>query len=64
MKRGTQVRITHCAEAGLEKYKDKIFAIDSEVTMLGGQKVVWLSGVDGTKPPRGPFALKYLERVL
>ena len=46
-----------CAEASLEKYKDKVWTVRSEPWDLCGSEVVLLEGF------RGGFATEYLRKV-
>ncbi len=56
IKPGDQVKIVNCAEATMEKYKDKVFTVRSEPWKLGhGEEVVLLEGMSGG------FATKCLE---
>lgn len=54
---GDNVKIVDCAEATLEKYKDKIFTVTSEPWNLCGSEVIKLEGI------AGGFATEFLRKV-
>jgi hypothetical protein len=54
---GDQVVMHTCAEARMDKYKDKIWAVASEPWDLCGSEVVLLEGY------RGGFATEFLRKV-
>lgn len=56
-KPGDKAKMVNCAEARLEKYKDKVWEVDSEPWNLCGSEVVLLRGF------RGGFATKCLMKV-
>ena len=57
LKPGDKVKMVDCAEARLEKYRDRIWEVDSEPWNLCGSEVVLLQGF------RGGFATKFLRKV-
>ena len=57
LKPGDKVVMHTCAEARLEKYKDKVWTVVSEPWDLCGSEVVMLEGF------RGGFATEYLKKV-
>ncbi len=58
LKPGDQVVMVNCAEAQMDKYKDKVFNVKSEPWDLCGSEVVLLEGKSG-----GGFATKFLKKV-
>lgn len=56
-KPGDKVKLVNCAEAQLEKYKDKVWTVRSESWNLCGTEVVLLEG------KAGGFATKYLRKA-
>lgn len=54
---GDKVIMHKCSEAGIEKYKDKIWVVRSEPWDLCGSEVVLLEGKSGG------FATEYLKKV-
>lgn len=54
---GDKVKIVDCAEARLEKYKDKTFVVTSEPWNLCGSEVIKLEGISGG------FATEFLRKV-
>lgn len=57
LKPGDKVIMHTCYEASMEKYKDKVWTVDSEPWDLCGSEVVMLGGY------RGGFATEYLRKV-
>jgi len=58
LKPGDKVKMVRCAEAELEKYRDKVFTVRSETWKLGhGEEVIKLEGI------AGGFAVKCLQKV-
>lgn len=54
---GDKVMMHTCAEASLDKYKDRVWTVASEPWDLCGSEVVMLDGY------RGGFATEYLKKV-
>jgi len=57
LKPGDKVVMHTCSEARLDKYKDKVWTVNSEPWDLCGSEVVLLDGF------RGGFATEYLKKV-
>ena len=57
LKPGDHVIMVNCYEAGLDKYKNKVFTVISEPWDLCGNEVVKLEGISGG------FATKFLKKV-
>lgn len=58
LKPGDKVIMINCAEARMDKYKDKVFTVRSEPWDLCGSEVVLLEGKSGG------FATRCLKRVV
>lgn len=57
LKPADKVVMINCAEARLDKYKDKVWEVDSDLWMLCDSEVVLLRGF------RGGFATKCLKKA-